>query len=72
VSCWCCSNKNLKELKNIYIHLPAYWEKLRQLQAKTARPMKGYYKDEPKGVFEMEERFKREIEAAKEVKPDGT
>lgn len=22
VSCWCCSNKNLKELRNIYEHLP--------------------------------------------------
>lgn len=56
VSCWCCANKNLKELKNIYIHLPTYWDKLKNLQAKTDRPMK------PSGsVFALETRFKREL-----------
>lgn len=35
VSCWCCRNKNLKELKNIYNFLPNYWEKLRELQKKN-------------------------------------
>lgn len=62
VSCWCCANKNLKELKNIYQYLPAYWNKLRQLQDKLERPMKGYYKDQPKGIYELEERFKKELE----------
>lgn len=62
VSCWCCCNKNLKELKNIYIYLPSIWERLKELQRRTPRPMKGYYKGKPKGVFELEERFKREIE----------
>lgn len=28
VSCWCCRNKNLKELRGIRDHLPAYWERL--------------------------------------------
>ncbi len=41
VSCWCCANKNLKELKNIYLHMPEYWQKLKDLQARTDRPMKG-------------------------------
>lgn len=54
VSCWCCSNKNLKELENIYNQLPEYWEKLKELQSKTDRPMKG----EGKSVFDLEERFK--------------
>lgn len=40
VSCWCCSNKNRKELKNIYIFLPEYWEKLKFLQSRIDRPMK--------------------------------
>lgn len=31
VSCWCCSNKNNKELKNYYIYLPNYFEKLLKL-----------------------------------------
>lgn len=55
VSCWCCCNKNLKELKNIYLYLPEYWEKLKDLQIRTARPMKG----EGKSVFDLEKRFKQ-------------
>lgn len=58
VSCWCCRNKNLKELKNIYIHLPEYWEKLREMQNRLPeQPMKG----EGKSIFDLEERFKREL-----------
>lgn len=60
VSCWCCANKNLKELRNIYINLPEYWERLKDLQRKTDRPMKGYYKGQPRGVFELERRFEME------------
>ncbi|MDE6607070.1 MAG: phosphoadenosine phosphosulfate reductase family protein [Lachnospiraceae bacterium] len=57
VSCWCCRNKNLKELKNIYIYLPQYWRRLRKLQEKIETPMKG----EGKSVFQLEERFEMEI-----------
>lgn len=58
VSCWCCQNKNLKELKNIYMYLPEYWQRLRGLQSRIGSPMKGV----GKSVFQLEERFKREIE----------
>lgn len=54
VSCWCCRNKNLKELKNIYIHLPEYWQKLKDIQSRLPEPMKG----KGKSVFELEEKFK--------------
>lgn len=57
VSCWCCQNKNLKELKNIYMYLPEYWQRLRGLQSRIDSPMKGV----GKSVFQLEERFKREI-----------
>lgn len=57
VSCWCCSNKNLKELKNIYQYLPAYWERLKNLQSRTERPMKG----PGKSVYDLEERFRAEM-----------
>ena len=60
VSCWCCCNKNLKELKNIRQYLPEYWEKLKNLQAQLERPMKGFYKGQPRGVFELDKRFARE------------
>ena len=58
VSCWCCQNKNLKELKNMYMYLPDYWQKLRGLQDRIDEPMKG----KGKSVFELEERFRKEIE----------
>lgn len=60
VSCWCCCNKNLKELRNIYNFLPEYWQRLRYLQFVLERPMKGYYKGQPRGVFELEDRFSKE------------
>ena len=56
VSCWCCSNKNLKELRNMYWLLPEYWKRLEALQEKTERPMKGV----GKSVFELAERFNME------------
>lgn len=55
VSCWCCCNKNLKELENYYKYLPKYWNKLKKLQSKTDRPMK-YNKYT---VFDLEKKFKR-------------
>ena len=39
VSCWCCSNKNKKELINIKKHLPKYWKKIQDLQSKISKPM---------------------------------
>lgn len=62
VSCWCCCNKNLRELRNMYASLPEYWERLKDLQRKIDRPMKGYYKGQPRGVFELEQRFRVELE----------
>lgn len=53
VSCWCCANKNLKELYNIYRFLPAYWKKLKELEEKTFKTMKKGYT-----LHELEERFK--------------
>ncbi|MCX4312835.1 phosphoadenosine phosphosulfate reductase [Anaerocaecibacter muris] len=52
VSCWCCANKNLWELYNIWKYLPKYWERLKELQAKTHRPFK---KD--CSIFDLEQRF---------------
>ena len=46
VSCWCCCNKNQKELYNIWKYLPEYWDKLIELQNKLERPMKRFRTDE--------------------------
>lgn len=32
VSCWCCRNKNMKELKAIHDFLPQYWTRLVALE----------------------------------------
>lgn len=34
VSCWCCRNKNQRELKAIHDHLPGYWLKLLGLESR--------------------------------------
>lgn len=63
VSCWCCANKNKKELKNIWRYLPQYWKRLQYIQSRLERPMKqwenrkyGAYGD----VFSMEKVFRME------------
>lgn len=58
VSCWCCKNKNLKELRNIYWYLPEYWSRLRELQQNIGVPMKG----NGNSVFDLERRFLLEKE----------
>jgi 3'-phosphoadenosine 5'-phosphosulfate sulfotransferase (PAPS reductase)/FAD synthetase len=55
VSCWCCRNKNLKELKGIYFNLPKYWDKLKIIQSRLKEPMKKNY-----SVFDLEVKFIKE------------
>lgn len=43
VSCWCCRNKNLKELRNYKFYLPNYYNKLLELEEKIGEPMKKPY-----------------------------
>ena len=47
VSCWCCRNKNLKELANYKTYLPDYFNKLIELENIIGEPMKKpiYLKD---------------------------
>ena len=62
VSCWCCCNKNKKELYNIYRYLPQYWERLKDLQSKIGRPMKKFCNKkygEYGNVFDMEKVFEK-------------
>ena len=51
----------------IFLNYPEnlHWERLKGLQAHMSRPMKGWYQNgTPKGVFELERRFAREIQEA--------
>ena len=54
-SCFCCGNKNLKELRNIYHNLPEYWDRLKDMQARTPR---FYHKV---GIDALEHRFDEEM-----------
>ena len=53
VSCWCCRNKNLQELRAYYHFLPKYWELLKGLQSRIDRP---FYHNQFT-IFDLEERF---------------
>lgn len=63
VSCWCCCNKNRKELYNIWKYQPEYWERLKALQSRIQRPMKSF-KSKKYGdygnVYDMEKVFEQE------------
>lgn len=61
VSCWCCRNKNLKELKAIYKFLPKYWKRLKGLEIRLQEPMKGV----GKSIVELEKRFENEENRSK-------
>ncbi len=37
VSCWCCRNKNFKELCAIHDYLPDYWEQLKALESRLGQ-----------------------------------
>lgn len=52
VSCWCCGNKNLKELKAMKEKLPKYWALLKGMQSKIDRPFKG-----KKSIFDLEKEW---------------
>lgn len=56
VSCWCCTNKNLAELRNIYLYLPEYWERLKGMQSRISRP----FKSSGRTIFDLDEKFKQE------------
>lgn len=43
VSCWCCRNKNLKEISNYKQYLPKYYEMLCELEEQIGEPMKPPY-----------------------------
>lgn len=49
VSCWCCRNKSMKELKAIHNNLPEYWNRLLGLEA-TLGQMKSKPLDEIGGT----------------------
>ena len=41
VSCWCCTNKNQKEIQNIIKYLPEYWDLIKKYEIRCGIPYKG-------------------------------
>ena len=62
VSCWCCANKNKKELYAYYKYLPEYWARLKDLQHKIGRPFNR------QTIDELEEEFKKKENIIKGAK----
>lgn len=69
VSCWCCANKNLKELRNMRRFLPDYWERMKKLQANIEKPIKAGRVSKtgkgtpPASIFDLDRRFEKEERA---------
>ena len=40
VSCWCCTNKNKKEIQNIITYLPEYWSRIKDYEKRCGIPYK--------------------------------
>lgn len=51
VSCWCCVNKNQKEIKNIMMYLPEYWERIKVYERRCGMSYK------KKGTEYFEKKF---------------
>ena len=52
VSCWCCANKNQKEIRNIIRYLPDVWTKIKEYEKRCGVPYKG------KGCEYFENKFR--------------
>jgi hypothetical protein len=54
-SCFCCANKNLDDLRQMYHYFPSYWQWLKDAQERIERPFKHGV-----SVFDLEKRFQFE------------
>lgn len=59
VSRWCCRNKTISTLRNMYRYLPDVWQKLCRLQERCEAP----YLGKRGSIFDLEKRFRLELEA---------
>lgn len=64
VSCWCCPLQPLPELRQLFYHHPALWEKLKEWDRRTWRQFRADY-----SVEQLEVRFLFEEECLRVGKP---
>jgi len=55
VSCWCCPLQPLKELKELWLYFPEYWQRLLKMQTQSSYQFRLDYTLE-----ELDERFRKE------------
>lgn len=53
VSCWCCPLQSLKDLKQLYIHFPDLWARLRDMDKRAWNT----FRADGKSVEDLEKRF---------------
>ena len=53
VSCWCCPLQPLKELKQLYLHFPELWERLKDMDKRAWNT----FRADGKSVEDLEKRF---------------
>ena len=53
VSCWCCPLQSLKELKQLYLHFPDLWERLKDMDQRAWNT----FRTDEKSVEDLEKRF---------------
>ena len=53
VSCWCCPLQPLRELKQLYLHFPELWARLRDMDERAWNT----FRADGKSVEDLEERF---------------
>lgn len=53
VSCWCCPLQPLKELKQLYLHFPELWERLKDMDRRAWNT----FRSDGQSVEDLERRF---------------
>lgn len=53
VSCWCCPLQSLRELKQLYLHFPELWARLREMDERAWNT----FRADGKSVEDLEKRF---------------
>lgn len=66
VSCWCCPLQSLKELKQLYLHFPELWERLKDMDKRAWNT----FRADGQSVEDLEKRFYfEEVQQMKLVMP---
>jgi len=72
MSCWCCPLQRIDELRNLFINYPEKWERLKKLEERNNCPYKFKGKKSffrgATSVFDLEERFKKELKQPIQLK----